>query len=159
MIWAAWSAAMLIGTPSLASTAWCSPSRQWRSGMRPAGELVDDDDLVLVDHVVLIAAEAVVGLQGLLDVLRAACPWRASAGRTAGWSSGPAAGRRRSARSSASSSSKVKCSSRLHLLGELVGPVVDDLLLRRGRPGRRAMMSGVRASSMKMLSASSTRAK
>ena len=38
-------------------------------GHAPAGELVDDDDLVLLDHVMLIAAEAVVGLQAAFDVL------------------------------------------------------------------------------------------
>ena len=53
-------------------------------GHRPAGALVDDDDLLLVDHVVLVAAEAVVGVQRPLDVLRAACPSRASACRPAG---------------------------------------------------------------------------
>ena len=60
-------------------------------GHAPAGELVDDDDLVLVDHVMLIAAEAIVGVQGLLDVLVQLVHGVRVRARPAGWSSGPAA--------------------------------------------------------------------
>ena len=50
----------LICTPSLASTAWCRPSLQRRPGHEAAGELVDDDDLAVLHHVVLVAVVEVV---------------------------------------------------------------------------------------------------
>ena len=125
----------VIGTPSLASTAWCSPSRQWRSGIgRPVNSSMMTT-LSFVDHVVLIAAEAVVGLQGLLDVLVQLVHRVRVLRRRAGSTSGPAACRPRSARAFASCRRSVKCSFELNLLGELVGPVIDDLFLRRGRRG------------------------
>ena len=58
-----------IFTPSLASTAWCSPSLQRRPGIRRPGELVDDDDFAVLDHVVLVEVEQHVGLEGLLHVV------------------------------------------------------------------------------------------
>ena len=39
------------------------------SGHHAAGELVDDDDLVTLDDVVLVALEQLVGLQRLIDVM------------------------------------------------------------------------------------------
>ena len=56
-------------TPSLASTAWCRPSRPAAAGHQAAGELVDDDDFAVLDHVVQVALEEHVGLQGLLHVV------------------------------------------------------------------------------------------
>ena len=68
--------------PSLASTASCRPSDQRRPGMRPPGELVDDDDLRphrhapgvvdrlhVLDDVVHVLGEDVVRLEGLVDVV------------------------------------------------------------------------------------------
>ena len=92
--------------------------------------------LSFVDHVMLIAAEAVVGLQGPLDVLVQLVHGVRMLARRAGSTSGSAACRRRSARPCASSR-RGEMLVADHLLGELVGPVVDDLFLRRGRPRRR----------------------
>ncbi len=36
---------------------------------QPAGELVDDDDLAVLDHVIDVALEEVMGLEGLVDVV------------------------------------------------------------------------------------------
>ena len=56
-------------TFSLASTAWCRPSLQRRPGIRAAGELVDDDDAAVLDHVVDVEAEQRVRAQPLMDVV------------------------------------------------------------------------------------------
>jgi hypothetical protein len=58
-----------ICTPSLASTAWCRPSLQRRPGHQAAGELVDDHDLALLHHVVLVAVVQVVGPQRRVQVV------------------------------------------------------------------------------------------
>ena len=46
-----------ICTPSLASTAWCRPVGPAPARHQAAGELVDDDDLVVLHHVVLVAVD------------------------------------------------------------------------------------------------------
>jgi hypothetical protein len=56
-------------TPSLASTAWCRPSDQRRPAHHAAGELVDDDHLAVLDQVVDVALEQVVGAQRLVDAV------------------------------------------------------------------------------------------
>ena len=61
---------LLMGTFSLASTAWWSPSDQRLPVLEPAGELVDDDDLALFDHIVDVLLEEVVGLEGLVEVVQ-----------------------------------------------------------------------------------------
>ena len=56
-------------TPSLASTAWCSPSDQRRPGHGAAGELVDDDDLAVADDVLHVPLEQGVGAQRRVDMV------------------------------------------------------------------------------------------
>ena len=58
-----------IFTFSLASTAWCRPSDQRRPGMRRPGELVHDDDLAVLHHVVDVALEERVRAQALVHVV------------------------------------------------------------------------------------------
>ena len=60
----------LMRTPSLASTAWCRPSLQFRPGHQAAGEFVDDDHLVVFDHVVHVALVKVMGFKRVVDQVR-----------------------------------------------------------------------------------------
>ena len=53
------------------------------AGHQAAGELVDDDDLAVLDHVVDVALEQGVRAQRLVDVVRAAACWPGRTGRPA----------------------------------------------------------------------------
>ena len=55
---------MLLGFERLVQAFGIAPARH-----HAAGELVDDDDLVVLDDVVLVALEQLVGAQALVDVV------------------------------------------------------------------------------------------
>ena len=145
-----------IFTPSFASTAWWRPSRPAAARHEAAGELVDDEDLAFLHHVVATSLVEGVRAQGLLDVvegldLLGRVEVRRLASRFCIFSM-PASVSITERRFSSTVSPGPGSSSR----DDLVDLVV--LVGRRPRSGPE-MMSGVRASSMRIESTSSTMAK
>ena len=55
---------MLLGLERLVQAFGIAPARH-----HAAGELVDDDDLVVLDDIILVALEELVGAQRLVDVM------------------------------------------------------------------------------------------